>query len=55
MTLSEMTALMSKVGKANPELFRDRKVAQFIQACIEEARKLPVERAPFAPVDASDV
>lgn len=42
MTLAELTALMSKVGKTNPALVSDRNVALFIQACIEEARKLPV-------------
>ena len=39
MTLAELTALMSKVGKDNPELMKSREVALFIQACIEEARK----------------
>lgn len=39
MTLAEMTALMSRVGRANPALVQDRNVALFIQACIEEARK----------------
>lgn len=39
MTLDEMTALMSRVGRANPALVQDRNVALFIQACIEEARK----------------
>ena len=54
MTLASLTALMSKVGRANPTLASERSVALFIQACIEEARKLPsgpVERAPLAPVD----
>ena len=39
MTLAELTALMSKVGRDNPELMKSREVALFIQACIEEARR----------------
>lgn len=38
MTLAEMTALMSKVGRQRPELMQDRNVALFIQACIDEAK-----------------
>jgi hypothetical protein len=52
MTLAALTALMSKVGRANPDLAQDRNVALFIELVIEEARKLPAERAPIAPVDA---
>lgn len=48
MSLADLTALMSKVGKANPALVGDRSVALFIQACIDEARKLPVEQPPPA-------
>ena len=55
MTLASLTALMSKVGRANPALASERSVALFIQACIEEARKLPAERPPMAPVDFLDV
>lgn len=51
-TLAEMTALMSKVGRANPALVQDRNVALFIQACIEEAKKLPAERVA---VDAKEI
>lgn len=40
MTMAEITALMSKVGRDNPELMKSREVGLFIQACIEEARKL---------------
>lgn len=54
MSLPELTALMSKVGKANPSLVSDRNVILFIQACIDEAKKLPVERPPFAPCDADE-
>jgi hypothetical protein len=42
---------MSKVGRQNPSPVSDRNVTLFIQACIEEARKLPVECPPFGPVD----
>lgn len=58
MTLASLTDLMSRVGRQNPTLVSDRAVALFIQACIEEARKLPTEpgeRAPLAPVDYSDI
>ena len=44
MTLAEMTALMSRVGRRRPELMCDRSVAIFIQECIEEARKMHVTR-----------
>jgi len=46
MTLASLTALMSKVGRTNPSLSGDRNVTLFIQACIEEARKLPNEVHP---------
>lgn len=46
MTMAEITALMSKVGRDHPELMKSRDVALFIQACIEEARKL---KAPSSP------
>ena len=40
--LAEMTDLMSRVGRANPDLVQDRNVALFIQACIEEAKVPPI-------------
>jgi hypothetical protein len=46
MTMAELTTLMSKVGRDNPELMKSREVALFVQACIEEARKL---KAPSSP------
>lgn len=58
MTLADLTALMSRVGRKNPALVQDRSVAIFIEACIEEARLLPkppAERAPLAPVDFSEI
>jgi hypothetical protein len=39
MTLADLTALLSRVSKENPDLMKSREVALFIQACIEEARK----------------
>ncbi len=46
MTLDEMTALMSRVGRANPALVQDRNVALFIQACIEEAKNPADKKDP---------
>lgn len=51
MTLSDLTALMSRVGRQKPELVRDRNVALFIQACIEEAKIADGQRSkPTAEV-----
>lgn len=58
MTLADITAVMSRVGRANPALLQDRAVQLFIEAVIEEARKLPAGRSespPLAPVDLIDV
>lgn len=59
MSLADLTALMSKVGKANPALVGDRNVALFIQACIEQQKIAdavqPKDRAPLAPCDFLDV
>lgn len=44
--LAEMTALMSRVGRANPKLVQDRNVALFIQACIEEAKNPADKKDP---------
>ena len=49
-SLAALTELMSKVGRDKPALVGDRNVTLFIQACIEEARNLPMERPPRAPV-----
>ena len=38
MTLADVTALMSKVGRKHPELVQSREVALFIEAVIEEAQ-----------------
>lgn len=53
MTLADLTALLSRVGRDHPKLTESREVALFIDACIAEGRKLPVEQAPFAPADVS--
>lgn len=55
MTLAELTALLSRVGKRNPELMAARESRLLIDAIIEEGRKLPTERPPLAPVDVSDI
>lgn len=39
MTLSELTALMSRVGRRKAELMRARNMALFIHECNQEARK----------------
>lgn len=54
MSLARATALLSRVGKAHPELMESRDARLLIEAIIAEARKLPVERAAIAPVDVSD-
>lgn len=39
MTLSDLTELMSRIGRQKPDLVRDRNVTMFIQACIDEAKR----------------
>ena len=51
MTLADLTALLSRVGKQRPELMTSRDSQLLIEAIIEEGRKLPAEKAPFEPVD----
>jgi hypothetical protein len=55
MTLAELTALLSRVGKRRPDLMTSRDSQLLIEAIVEEGRKLPTERAPRAPVDEMDV
>lgn len=45
MTLAEMTALMSRVGRANPTIMQDRSVTLFVQACIDEAKRVEADEA----------
>ena len=42
MTLADLTALLSRVSREQPELIKDRNVSLFVEACIDEGRKLPV-------------
>ena len=44
MTLAELTALLSRVGKRNPELMAARENQLLIEAIVEEGRKLPVDQ-----------
>lgn len=46
MSLADLTALMSKVGRSRPELMQDRNVALFIQACIDEAKGMEQRVSP---------
>lgn len=55
MTLADLTALLSRVGKTHPELVADEKVRRYILLVVDEGRKLPVPRPPFAPVDDLDI
>jgi hypothetical protein len=55
MTLADLTALLSRVGKRSPELMASRDNQLLIEAIIEEGRKLPAEKVPRAPVDVLDV
>lgn len=40
MSLADLTALMSIIGRKRPELVQDRNVSLFIQACIDEAKDM---------------
>jgi hypothetical protein len=55
MTLAELTALLSRVGKRYPGLMISRDSQLLIEAIIEEGRKLPAEKVPRAPVDEIDI
>lgn len=41
MTLAELTALLSRVGRQKPELMQSRDCRLLIDAIIDEGRKLP--------------
>lgn len=45
MTLSAMTDFMSRVGRSKPDLMKDRNVALFVQACIDEAKRAEAKPA----------
>lgn len=56
MTLADLTSLLSRVSKDNPELMKSREVRLFVQACIEKQRledgqQPEGELPPIAPVD----
>lgn len=55
MTPADVSALLSRVGKEKPELMNTRDGRLLVEAILEEARKLPTERPPIAPVDSSEV
>lgn len=61
MTLADLTALLSRVGKERPELMGSREVSLFVEAIIECQRRGDGIRAesipPIAPCDdpASDI
>lgn len=55
MTLLTLTAILSRVNKAHPELATDEKVRRYTLLVVEEGRKLRVERPPLAPVDVSEI
>lgn len=51
MTLADVSAILSRVGRDHPDLMNTRDGRLLVEAILEEARKLPVDRAPIAPVD----
>lgn len=55
MTLADLTALLSRVGRQRPDLMKSRDSQLLIEAIIEEGRKLPAERPPRAPCDTIDI
>lgn len=55
MTLAELTALLSRIGKKHPDLMKSRDAQLLIDAIVEEGRRLPAGRAPVAPVDVLDI
>lgn len=55
MTLADLTALLSRFGRRNPDLVQSRDARLLIEAIIEEGRKLPVDTVPRAPIDEIDI
>lgn len=51
MTLADVSALLSRVGKEFPALVNSRDGRLLIEAILAEARKLPRESPPLAPCD----
>lgn len=50
-TLPEVSALLSRVGRDCPALVQSRDGMLLIEAILAEARKLPKEPPPRAPCD----
>ncbi len=46
MKLSDLTAILSRVGRDHPDLVADEKVRRYILLVVEEGRQLPAEKAP---------
>lgn len=55
MKLADLTAILSRVGRDQPELVADEKVRRYILLVVEEGRRLPAEKLPLAPVDTSQI
>lgn len=53
--LADLTSILSRVGRHHPELVADEKVRRYILLVVEEGRKLPAEKLPFASVDTSKI
>lgn len=54
MTLADLTALLSRIGKRNPELMATRDARLLVDAIIDEGRKLPSEAPYRATADVID-
>lgn len=55
MSLSDLTAILSRVGRDHPDLIADEKVRRYINLVVEEGKKLPAEKETIAPVDCSEI
>jgi hypothetical protein len=51
MTPADITALLSRIGRRNPELMASRDAQLLVDAIIEEGRKLPAGKMPQAPTE----
>lgn len=54
-SLSDLTAILSRVGRDHPDLIADEKVRRYINLVVEEGKKLPAEKETIAPVDCSEI
>lgn len=56
MTLADLTAILSEIGRKHPELVADEKVKRYILLLVEEGRSLhPQRTVALAPIDFSDL